>query len=460
MIFTEVDILLIFQQFFFLILLFIIGFVSTYLFLPYLIKWMRNKQYMGIDIHKVDKPEVPESGGVSLVVGTTITSLAAILFFPTLYAEILIFMLTIITAGFIGYIDDRTKLKSIFKIILTIFTGIFLFLGNYYNFITIESPTFPFIGKTRLTIIYPLMIPIIVSVFTNTVNMLEGYNGEGAGTCMIALVFILICAILWNSWIAILFSVISLAIIIPFYIYNKYPAKIFPGDVGTLSMGAMIACIALFGSLEVVVSCTLLIHIFNSFFVLASLRGFLESGNISEERQDIILLDNGLIEASRRRNAVLTLPRLILAKGPLTEKNLVLNFYIISITCGFFSISSVLLMLYSTTGFPLDVIFYVFITIIILISILVYLFPRIRGVIVLMIGLLATIALVLYYIDIIVAIFPFHYIDLLFLQIPLNIVLSALLFVLTLLLMYFVSILYFRVQVTRMERRENSKNFK
>ncbi|MHA1241396.1 MAG: hypothetical protein ACTSQU_11480, partial [Promethearchaeota archaeon] len=71
-----------------------------------------------------------------------------------------------------GYIDDRIKLRSRYKLLLTLFTGIVIFLANAVGFIQIESPTIPFLGKLRLNLIYPILAPLIVAVFANTVNML------------------------------------------------------------------------------------------------------------------------------------------------------------------------------------------------------------------------------------------------------------------------------------------------
>jgi len=330
----------------YLIIIFAVGFFVTLLIIPYVIKYMKKKGKVGYDIHKNDRPEIAESGGISIVIGILVASTLAMILFPVFFNVIFIFSLTIILAAIIGLVDDIKKLRSRYKILLTLFTGSFIFFANYYNFIKISSPTLPFLGTTRLTLLYPLMVPIIVAVFANTVNMMEGYNGEGSGTCLIAVCFLFVCSLILNSAEGLLFTLIAIAVLIPFYLYNKYPAKIFPGDIGTLSIGVMIACIALFGSLEVALFCALLMHIFNSFYILSSVKGFFESSKIQGFKNDIILLEDDRIKASHQKGAALTLPRLILAKGPLTEKELVNNFYAISIICGIFSIISTLLKKY------------------------------------------------------------------------------------------------------------------
>ncbi|MFX1504035.1 MAG: hypothetical protein ACFFDH_23945, partial [Promethearchaeota archaeon] len=202
----------------FLIITFVIGFLITYFILPLIIELMKKKKYIGVDIHKNTHPEIAESGGLSIIIGFTISSIFLSIFFPTFFKEIFVFLLTVLLAGIIGFIDDRKKLRSRYKIILSIFSGGVIFLANFFGFITISSPTIPFLDKTRLTIIYPFLVPIIIAVFVNTVNMLEGYNGEGSGTCLIAVFFLFICGLIWDSAEAVIFTVPVIAVLIPFFI--------------------------------------------------------------------------------------------------------------------------------------------------------------------------------------------------------------------------------------------------
>jgi len=412
---------------------------------------MKKKGHVGYDIHKNARPEVAESGGLSIVIGIAGTSILLMVFFPVLLKEIFVYFLTVIISGLIGFIDDRVKLSSLYKILLTIFTGSALFFANYFGFITILSPTVPFLGVTRLTMIYPLVVPLIVAVFANTSNMLEGYNGEGSGTSLIALGFLLICALIWNSAEGLLISITAIAVLIPFFLYNKYPAKTFPGDIGTLSLGAVFACIALLGSLEVAVFCALLIHIINSFYVLRSVKGFIESSEIQEKQNDIILLENDRIKASNQRDSALTLPRLILAKGPLTEPELVKQFYVISIVCGFFSIIAITFTHWTLGNIS---IIYIFLLIVILsfpVIFLLYQFPRVRGIVMLMILLLLVISLILILIDsVIMQFFPGSF-TIFQIEIPYNIVFSFILIIPSLAVWYYITIKYFWIQINSMK---------
>ena len=441
-----------FLEFIYLILIFLAGILITYFTLPYIIKAMKSKGYTGIDVHKNLKPKVPESGGLGMLIGISITALLSCIFFSTFLIEIIIFTLTVIFSGLIGYIDDRIRLRSRYKVILTIFTGIIIFLSSYFGLITIESPTIPFLGKLRLTIIYPFLAPFIVAIFANTVNMLEGYNGEGSGTSLIALFFLIICSIILDSAEGLLFSIISISVIIPFFIFNKFPSKIFPGDVGTLSIGGMFAGIALFGSLEAAVFCTLLVHIFNSFYILYSVKGFFESKDIQEKKADVILLDNDFLKASDQRDAALTLPRLILAKGNLKEPELVNNFYILSLVSGLFSIITSFIVKWTIGNLDIMILLIILIISGIIMTLMIYLFKRIRGIITLITILIIAGYLLLITIEIYIMPLKLMDINIFGIIIPTNILISLLLVIPGLILWYYISIKYFWKKINKMSK--------
>ena len=439
-----------FSEIILLIFIFIIGISITYFIIPQVIKLMIKKNYVGYDIHKNSKPQVAESGGISIVIGYSITSILLILAFPQFSNEIIVLLVSVILSGIIGFVDDRIKLKSRYKVLLILFTGMVIFIANFFGFINIESPTIPFLGQLRLNIIYPLLAPLIVAVFGNTVNMLEGYNGEGSGTCLIALISLFICGLIWNSAEAILFTTTGIAVIIPFFHYNKYPAKIFPGDVGTLSMGTIIAGVALFGSLEAAVFCALLIHVFNSFYVLYSVKGFFESSEIQEDKNDIILLEDDRIKASNNEKAALTLPRLILARGPLKEPDLVKNFFAISIICGFFAIFTTLMMSVTTNKINFMLLVYLVPCLIILSSILLIFFPRIRGTISIMIIVMIGGYFILFFIELVIMPINFTNLVLFGVLIPSNIIISLLIVIPCLGLWYYITIRYFQKESRKM----------
>ena len=77
----------------------------------------------------------------------------------------------------------------------------------------------------------------------STFNFLAGYNGLEASQGIIILsALAFVTYITKNAWLS-LIALFMVASLIAFYIFNKYPAKVFPGDSGTLLIGGSIACI-------------------------------------------------------------------------------------------------------------------------------------------------------------------------------------------------------------------------
>ena len=74
-------------------IVFISGFLVTLFIIPIFIKFMKKKGFVGYDIHKNAKPEIAESGGISILIGISVASGLLIFFFPA-FIYFLDFLLT------------------------------------------------------------------------------------------------------------------------------------------------------------------------------------------------------------------------------------------------------------------------------------------------------------------------------------------------------------------------------
>ena len=102
-----------------------------------------------------------------------------------------------------------------------------------------------------LGLLYPLLIiPIGVLGATTTFNFLAGYNGlEARQGILILSALAYVTYITGNSWLSIV-ALCMIASLFAFYVFNHFPARIFPGDVMTYAVGALIAGIAILGNIE------------------------------------------------------------------------------------------------------------------------------------------------------------------------------------------------------------------
>ncbi len=235
----------------------IVSFCITLLILPYWIRRARKANLTGPDVHKKERPMVAELGGLCVVVGfmVSIMFFIATKIFIVQTMENLLYVFAILTAiliaTIIGLVDDilgwKIGLRARYKVVLTFFIALPIIVINVGQ----TSMNFPFIGVIELGFLYPLIvIPIAIMGASNGFNMIAGYNGLEAGMgILILLTLSLLTYITGNTYLSLMGACMSAALL-AFYFYNKYPAKIFPGDTLTYTVGALIAIIAILGNIE------------------------------------------------------------------------------------------------------------------------------------------------------------------------------------------------------------------
>ena len=307
--------------------IFSLGFLTVLLGMPPALKELRKRGILGTDVHKLSRPLIPEMGGTVIIAGLMVSVIAGIFLNPEKTWLLMSFLGTVVISGAIGVIDDIKTLNARMKPFLTIFAGLPILVLQTYT----PSIVFPIIGGTRLTKVYPLLIPIVMAVTSNAVNMMDPFNGVMSGTCSVVTLTLLASAILLGRTDAIILCASLLGVLISFYYYNKYPAKVFSGDVGSLSVGAALGAIAILGRLEVVAVVAFMPQIMNAFYGLSTM------GRLYERREvarPITKLDDGRLVAKADPNAPLTLARFILARGPLHENEAASIFIILSIISG------------------------------------------------------------------------------------------------------------------------------
>jgi len=316
---------------------FLTGFLVTYFVTPILAKLLEKHDMVGIDIHKLEQPKIPAMCGISITIGLTAAVAISSMIAPAYAIKFVTFLAVTLLACLIGIVDDLKTLGPRIKPLLTALACIPIILSGSYN----PYPLLPIIGSLRLTIVYPLLIPFAVAVPANAVNMMDVLNGAMAGTSAVTVFFILICAALFGRWEIVILCGGLLGSLIAFYKYNRYPARVFSGDSGSLAVGAAIGALAILGSLEVVSVIALMPQIMNGFYNLSSIGRLYEHREISQRPTK--LLKDGRLSASDNSSSPLTLTRMILADGPMNEKDIVKAFLILSIFSGCLSLGTALL---------------------------------------------------------------------------------------------------------------------
>ncbi len=251
------------------------AFLITAVVTPVYIKKMQGLNYGqqiredGPSQHAV-KAGTPTMGGAVFVPVAILVSLLFTGFSPALYAVLIV----TIGCGLIGFIDDygkiargrslglkaRTKLGA--EVVLTFLLILALHHFGLYSTVVI----IPFFNvELDLLYFYPLFIFLVISASSNSVNLTDGLDGLAAGTAAIGLGAFMVIA--WQSGRLdlVTFCAALAGACLGFLIYNRYPARLFMGDTGSLALGGA------FASLAIVTGKELILIIVGGVFVLEAL---------------------------------------------------------------------------------------------------------------------------------------------------------------------------------------------
>ena len=218
---------------------FTISFTFTMFSIPPIIQKLKEKGDVVHDMYKKDRPLVPTNGGLPILLIALFSISILTLFYgkyitPINYTIIVV----VVLFAFFGLLDDIVNIGRPAKLIL-------LYYCSYplIPFVTSTIVVFPFIGPMDLSIIYlQLIVPIFVPVVANLVNMHSGFNGLAPGLSLIVLVTLTLKAFFVGNITNALFIVCLTGAVMAYFWFEKYPSRIFWGNIGALSVGAAIGC--------------------------------------------------------------------------------------------------------------------------------------------------------------------------------------------------------------------------
>ena len=286
---------------------FILAIIISTIFGKKIIQFLKSKQ-IDENIRKLDLPGenekkgTPTMGGIIIILSTLIP---IFLFADFKNIYILILIITTIWLGAFGFADDYIKvfkknkkgLKGRIKIFAQVILGLFIGLTVYFHpeittrdsklpsenkiQINVETKndknlktTVPFFKDNELDyvevfrmnsnnynwIFYVIIITFIIVSLSNGTNLTDGLDGLAAGSSSIIVFTLGIFSwisgnIIFSDYLNIMylpgigeivvFVAALLGGLIGFLWYNTYPAQIFMGDTGSLTVGGIIAVIAI-----------------------------------------------------------------------------------------------------------------------------------------------------------------------------------------------------------------------
>ena len=296
--------------------------LAAFLSAPLVIALSRRLGIEGVDVHKPWKPKVPKMGGLAMIFGSLLgISLATWLRGWSIFTPI---SAACLVAALIGAVEDiRGEINPKLKPFLLIFASLPILLFGAYS----PRPVVPFLGRTRLYKVYPVLVMASYPVVCNAVNGIDVLNGSAILTSIPFFVMSVIIFQLRGEQALMLLALIFLAASIALLPYNLYPARTFIGNSGSLFLGAAIASIAIAGSIEIAAIIALIPQIMNEMYVIFSIRG-IKSAKMIEKRP--LKVEDGFLIASEEEDSPITLLRMICAGARVDERKAVYAMTLIS----------------------------------------------------------------------------------------------------------------------------------
>jgi UDP-N-acetylglucosamine--dolichyl-phosphate N-acetylglucosaminephosphotransferase len=238
-----------------LISILLISFITSFVLFPIMIFRLKKAGIVGKNMNSATQEEVAEMGGLVIVAGFAAGIFAVIAtntffdIFPSVnLISISTALLAILIVTLIGIFDDLVSMPQKVKAFMPVFAALpLIVIKEGSSFIKI-----PFMGNVDFGLLYTLVIiPSEITIAANAVNMLAGFNGLEVGMGIVAMGCLAIIAYLIGKITVLVILLAALGALLAAFYYNWYPAKVLVGDVGTLSIGAIIGAIVIMGNFEI-----------------------------------------------------------------------------------------------------------------------------------------------------------------------------------------------------------------
>ena len=238
------------------------------------------------------KQGTPTMGGIIIMLGIGIVTIAAYIYYRTVDVELARNLLPILglTIGFgaIGFIDDFKKLvlkntkglkpslKMLGLLIISVVYIIYLIKG-----LNLGTDTYIPILKEYVNIPIYAYIPFAILVIlatTNAVNLTDGIDGLSSSVCTIIITCLTIIATTLGVKEIVIFGAIVIGAVLGFLMFNIHPAKVFMGDTDSLFLGGVISGIALYLKMPLILLLIALIPVIETLSVIIQVTYFKKTG--------------------------------------------------------------------------------------------------------------------------------------------------------------------------------------
>ncbi len=288
------------RMFIFIAIPAVVAAILTGLMIPFL-KKHQFKQFVrevGPQSH-LSKTGTPSMGGIATAATTIVVSIGYGLWLGALNISMVVVLLTGLLFGLIGFIDDYEKAikknnkgispkqKIVMQVAFSLAFGLWAYFhsGDYMilgAFAEAESNSaiwIPLWGQTLdLGIFYIPWVMFVMVAFSNSVNLTDGLDGLASGVTTFVAIFMAVLAMTWGYGDYSLIMIALAGACLGFLVFNRFPAKIFMGDTGSMMLGGMLAATAIMMKAEIILAVAGLVYVFEALSVILQVVYFKKTG--------------------------------------------------------------------------------------------------------------------------------------------------------------------------------------
>lgn len=274
-----------------IIIPFLISFCAALAAAPVLIPWLHKLKF-GQQIledgpvwHK-KKQGTPTMGGFIFILGICVSMTVALI----IHFNIHLLMMLLISLGFglIGFIDDYIKVVKKRNLGLTAWQKLILQCVLSVVYVMVLNKTgdlsyeivIPFM-KDPIAMPWQLYIPFILFVVVgtvNSVNLTDGLDGLAGSITVAVTLFFAVAGYFAESAATIFFASAVIGGLCAFLIFNKYPARVFMGDTGSLFLGGVISVMAVGLKMPLILVIVGFVYLFEALSVILQVASFQLTG--------------------------------------------------------------------------------------------------------------------------------------------------------------------------------------
>ena len=245
-----------------------IAFIFSWYYIPLFSELLKKKGFVGKDPLKPFKKEkTPEFVGIVCVLSIFATLGIYLILFPYRTTYILLAGFVCLIAGFMGLLDDLFVMRYRDHIVAMAVCAIFVVaLLNYKGLLNMDI-YIPFVGWVNFSFLYVAAIFLGFIFLPNAVNIYALTDGLSIGNALLLIGFFIIYTVIISGAcnFGIVLFLITYFAYLPLLYYNKFPSKVFPGDVATQSLGALMMLSLMIAKIEFVACLAMIPYFLQTF---------------------------------------------------------------------------------------------------------------------------------------------------------------------------------------------------